>query len=78
MYTVCIELPGKIRRDGRNYPKLATAERRAMERAYQSESDTTVLILGNDFGVIARHPGQIQKSEPNWRDRNIFKGRIRK
>ena len=59
MYTVATELPSGERRNGRNYPTLSRAERKAMERALTLPENAKALIIGNTFAVEASYPGQV-------------------
>lgn len=59
MFTVATQLADGTRRDGRNYPTLSRAERKAMERALTLPENAQALILGNTFAVEMVFPGQV-------------------
>ena len=59
MFTVATQLADGTRRDGRNYPSLSRAERKAMERALTLPENAQALILGNTFAVEMVFPGQV-------------------
>jgi hypothetical protein len=59
MYTVATQLPSGERRNGRNYPTLSRAERKAWERAASLPSDAKALLIGNSMKVEMEFPGQL-------------------
>lgn len=59
MYTVATQLPDGTRVQGRNYPTLSRAERKAWERAATLPSDAKALLIGNTMKVEATYPGQL-------------------
>lgn len=69
MYTVATELPTGERRDGRNYPTLSRAERKAMERCLTLPQDAKALVIGNTMQVEMIFPGQLLPAAPKKRRR---------
>jgi hypothetical protein len=69
MYTVATQLPNGERRNGRNYPTLSRAERKAMERAAILPSNAKALLIGNTFQIEAEYPGQLPAPKPSRKRR---------
>jgi hypothetical protein len=64
MYTVATELPTGERVNGRNYPTLSRAERKALERALELPENAKALVIGNTMRVEMIFSGQIPLPAP--------------